>query len=202
MLKRMLVLFALSLGTAAAAHADPITGYFSAAGTDSFTSSTFQFGNAAVAGGVGGTLASYFSAGVPIDFMQDPLAYTSGLNIIPGSGVGLFSITNNGVNIAFTLTSFTAGYINNGTNGCSSGSTCLDFTGNGYFTGTGALAGTSNAAVFTFTSQYVAGQTVATLTSFSASSSVTPIVPEPAPLLLVGMGMIGACAFVRRRCMA
>ena len=202
MLKRLVILSALSLGSVLAAHADPITGYFSASGTDSFTSSSFQFGNAAVAGAVGGTFASFFAAGVPIDFRQSPLAYTSGLNTVPGGAVGLFSITNNGENIAFTLTNFTAGYITNGTNGCSVGGTCLDFTGNGFYTGTGALAGTSSAAVFTFTSQYVPGQTAATLTSFSASSAVTPVVPEPAPLALVGTGLLAACGLIRRKCLA
>ena len=36
-------------------HADPISGFFSATGTDSFTSSTITFNSAQVAGDIGGT---------------------------------------------------------------------------------------------------------------------------------------------------
>ena len=202
MLKHLAVLTVLSLGSALAAHADAITGYYSASGTDSFSSTSFQFGNAAVSGAVGGTFANYFSAGTPVDFHQAPITYINGFNSVAGGPLSLFSVVTPTEVFTFMLTDFTAGYINNGTNGCGPGSTCLDMTGDGYFVGTGVLNGTSSAAVFTFTSQYAPGQSVATLTSFSASSAVLSTVPEPGPLALVGTGLLGLCGFVRRKCLA
>jgi hypothetical protein len=43
MLKRLVVLTALAISSAAVAHADSISGFFSATGTDTFTTSTLTF---------------------------------------------------------------------------------------------------------------------------------------------------------------
>jgi hypothetical protein len=68
----------------------------------------------------------------------------------------------------------------------------------GTFTGTGAVNYTPTPGEFQFTSQYVAGQAIGTMTSFSASASATPV-PEPASLALLGTGLLGIVGLARRR---
>jgi hypothetical protein len=199
MIKRLLVLFALAATSVAVAHADPISGFFSATGTDNFTSSEITFDSGQVAGAIGGTFATYLTDGNTITFAPGPLPYTNGMNTAPPNTT-LFSTTENGETFTFKITDYTAQYINNGTNGCTSGSTCLIATGNGEFFGTGAFTGNSGPAVFNFTSQFVPNQPLSSITSFSASSSATaPAVPEPASLALFGTGILGFVGLARRK---
>jgi len=206
MIKRLLVLSALALSTVAFAHADPISGFFNANGTDNFNSSSITFDSAVVAGGIGGTFATYLADGDTITFLPGALPYHNGFNTPPNppftTGTApLFSVTGNGETFTFNLTDYTAQYITDGSNGCSSGSTCLVATGDGFFTGTGAFTGTSGAAVFNFTSQYVPGEAINSVTTFSASASAVapPTVPEPASLALFGTGILGFVGLVRRK---
>jgi len=202
MMKRLVLLSALSLGSVLAAHADTITGYFSANGTDTFTSSTITFGSAQVAGAIGGTFATYLTDGTAVTFLPGALPYSTRFNLAPGGSVPLFSVTQNGETFTFNLINYTAGYITDGSMGCAVGGACLDATGNGFYTGAGVLSGTSAAASFTFTSQYVPNQPQNQFTSFSASTAVASEVPEPAPLAMVGTGLLAAWGMIRRRYLA
>ena len=205
MLKRLAVLAAaLAVSSAAVAHADSISGFFSATGTDSFTAPsptgtlTFAPGTSVVAGAIGGTFASYLTVGNPITFATGPIPYVQGNNIPPS--ILLFSTTEAGETFGFTVSTFNALFVTDGTQGCLTGNTCLTITGIGTFTGTGAVNYTPTPAEFQYSSQYVVGQAVGGLTSFSASTSATPPpIPEPATLALFGTGLVGIVGMARRR---
>ena len=194
-LGRFAVLGAVLAASVPFASATPITGQISLQGTDTYTANTISFapGTTSIGGAVLGTLATYFTYGWPVTMTN----FATDGSFVPTT---VFSVTENSETLTYFLQTLSTTFSNGGAPS-STYPGDLTLLGNGYFTLTGLVNYTNSPANFNLTSQY--GELGGTSVTFS-ETSFTPapaVTPELSSIALLGTGLLGVAALMRRKLM-
>lgn len=174
------------------ALASSITGQVSLFGPNSYNASqiTFGPGSTMIGGTVSGTsFVPYFTDGQVVTMNNFGIAGSFNPGVI-------FTVTENNETLSYYLQTLTTTFSNQSNSFPGN----LTLTGMGYFSESGAVDFADTPATFNLTSQLGGNNGVGV--TFSETSFTPSPAPEPSSIALLGTGLLGVAAMVRRRILA